>query len=132
MKIINQLQNINAWLKKKILILLIFSVSWCSALKADVVKVYHIGVGQGDATLIVAFQNNTVTGRVDTTSILIDAGNSSGKGSIVYDVINAELGATHHLNYIITSHLHSDHIGGMPMVLQKLHTAGYSVDFIFD
>ncbi|HTC01547.1 MAG TPA: MBL fold metallo-hydrolase [Ferruginibacter sp.] len=106
---------------------------FCSpCLRADMVWIHHIGVGQGDATLIVAYQTNTQSGLIDTTSILIDAGNSSGKGLAVFNYINVELGTTKHLNYIITSHLHSDHIGGMPKVLEMLHANGWRVDYILD
>jgi competence protein ComEC len=101
-------------------------------LRADTVWVHHIGVGQGDATLIVAYQYNSTTLQVDTTSILIDAGNSSGKGEAVFDYINTELGTIKHLNYIITSHLHSDHIGGMPAVIAKLSINKWRVDYIID
>lgn len=100
-------------------------------LKADSLWVHHIGVGQGDATLIVAWQTNA-TGGVDTTSVLIDAGNSSGKGNAVYNYVNEVLGARKRLNFVITSHLHSDHIGGMPVVLQRLRENNWNVNFIID
>lgn len=100
-------------------------------LRADVLHIHHIGVGQGDATLIVAYQNNG-KGGLDTTSILIDAGNSSGKGEAVFLYINDVLGATKHINFIITSHLHSDHIGGMPQVLRRLVEKKWNVDYIID
>lgn len=102
-------------------------------LRADSLWVHHIGVGQGDATLIVAWQQRTFPAiGVDTTSILIDAGNSSGKGLAVYNYVNDILGSTKHLNFVITSHLHSDHIGGMPTVLYNMALQKWKVDFILD
>jgi hypothetical protein len=99
--------------------------------RADSLWVHHIGVGQGDATLIIAWQTNA-GGGVDTTSILIDAGNSSGKGAAVYTYVNEMLGATRHLNVIITSHLHSDHIGGTTRLLELLSANNWRVDLISD
>lgn len=100
-------------------------------LRGDVLHIHHIGVGQGDATLIVAYQNNG-KGGLDTTSILIDAGNSSGKGEAVFVYLSDILGTTKHINFIITSHLHSDHIGGMPAVLQQLRQNNWNVNYIID
>lgn len=102
-----------------------------ASLHADTVTIHHIGVGQGDATLIIALQANS-NGGYDTTSILIDAGNSSGKGKAVFQYIKTELGTTKHINYIITSHLHSDHIGGMPVLLDSLGTYKWNVNYILD
>lgn len=100
-------------------------------LRADVLRIHHIGVGQGDATLIVAYQFNS-KGGIDTTSVLIDAGNSAGKGEAVFAYISDVLGATKHINFIITSHLHSDHIGGMPAILKRLRENNWNVNYILD
>lgn len=115
----------------KIRLLTILFLIQFSGLRADSLWVHHIGVGQGDATLIVAWQSNA-TGGVDTTSILIDAGNSSGKGTAVFNYMNDVLGTIRRVNFVITSHLHSDHIGGMPMVLQLLHNNNWRVDYVID
>lgn len=70
-------------------------------------SVYIIDVGQGSSTLI-------TTG---THSILIDAG-ENGQGQAVLDVLDA-LGIDR-LDYMIGTHPHSDHIGGMDEVLKKI------------
>ncbi len=76
-------------------------------LGGEQMSVYIIDVGQGSATLL-------TTG---SQSILIDAG-ENGKGQTVLDVLSA-LGITH-LDYMIGTHPHSDHIGGMDEVLKNI------------
>lgn len=110
--------------------LVLFFSALC--LKADSLWVHHIGVGQGDATLIVAWQQRPFPGGVDTTSILIDAGNSSGKGNAVFAYVNDVLGSIKHINFVITSHLHSDHIGGMPALLKLMLENKWKVDRVVD
>ncbi|MFA9380657.1 MAG: ComEC/Rec2 family competence protein [Acetanaerobacterium sp.] len=70
-------------------------------------SVYVIDVGQGSATLITTGDH----------SILIDAG-ENGKGGDVLDVL-ATLGIER-LDYMIGTHPHSDHIGGMDEVLREI------------
>lgn len=73
--------------------------------RKDVVEVHFIDVGQGDAILVEA----------DDAAMLIDAGENN-KGSLVVDYLK-----NHHitkLDYIIGTHPHSDHIGGMDTVLK--------------
>lgn len=69
------------------------------------VAIHCLNVGQGDATLIVSSSGKT---------LLFDAG-ENGKGtSVVVPYLNA-LGIVQ-LNYIVTSHYHEDHIGGVDEV----------------
>lgn len=70
-------------------------------------SVYVIDVGQGSSTLFTTGDN----------SILIDAGEND-QGGKVLDCLNA-LKITH-LDYMIGTHPHSDHIGGMDDVLEKV------------
>ncbi|MGN2339855.1 ComEC/Rec2 family competence protein [Clostridium cagae] len=67
-------------------------------------KVHYIDVGQGDSELI----------QVDGKNILIDAGNND---SMAYDYLKSQ-GITK-LDYVMATHPHSDHIGGMSEVLNN-------------
>lgn len=78
-------------------------------LPAQQLQIHHLDVGQGDCTLIL-----TPTG----TSILIDAGNN-GKGTGVVSPYLASLGITH-IDFVIASHYHADHIGGLDEVIEGL------------
>lgn len=76
----------------------LFSISTAFAQQ---LKIIHIDVGQGDATLIVS-----PTG----TSMLFDAG-PAGKGTKLRQVLDAN-GITS-LNYFVVGHYHADHIGSI-------------------
>jgi len=62
--------------------------------------VFFIDVGQSDATLIVC----------DGAAMLIDAGNPSDS-NLIYSFLQRH-GITH-LEYIVASHAHADHVGGL-------------------
>ncbi|BAV05474.1 Metal-dependent hydrolase, beta-lactamase superfamily II [Filimonas lacunae] len=94
--------------------------------RAQSVMIHHIGVGQGDATLII-FSSRA---KAKAISILIDAGNSKSKGDAVFKVCSTYL--IKHIDFVIVSHLHSDHIGGMERVLEKMEDNGWTVDYIID
>ncbi|NFH89779.1 MBL fold metallo-hydrolase [Clostridium botulinum] len=67
-------------------------------------KVYYIDVGQGDSELI----------QVDGKNILIDAGNND---SMAYNYLK-KLGIKK-LDYVMATHPHSDHIGGMTQIINE-------------
>ena len=96
---------------------LIFSLwlmtsGFCSA--QDLI-IHHIDVGQGDCTLI----------QTRCKTILVDAGNS-GKGTSVVIPYLKSLRVSR-INYVIASHYHADHIGGLDEVLDA-----FDVDTVFD
>ncbi|MDL2248291.1 MBL fold metallo-hydrolase [Tyzzerella sp. OttesenSCG-928-J15] len=70
----------------------------------DLATVHFIDVGQGDATLIQA----------ENFNMLIDAGESSGA---VLNYLNAF--DIEYFDYVIATHPHSDHIGGMADILYQ-------------
>lgn len=72
--------------------------------KAGVVEVHFIDVGQGDSILV----------ETDTAAMLIDAGDNN-KGQVVVDYLKSQ--NIKKLDYVIGTHPHSDHIGGMDTVL---------------
>lgn len=85
---------------------------FCSA--QDLI-IHHIDVGQGDCTLI----------QTCCKTILVDAGNS-GKGECVVIPYLKSLKVSR-INYVIASHYHADHIGGLDEILDE-----FNVDTVFD
>jgi competence protein ComEC len=69
-----------------------------------VMEVHFIDVGQGDSILIEA----------EDSAMLIDAGENN-KGSVVVDYLKAQ--NITKLDYVIGTHPHSDHIGGLDTVI---------------
>jgi beta-lactamase superfamily II metal-dependent hydrolase len=90
-----------------------------SSLSFAQLRIHLIDVGQGDSTLIIAPNGNTM---------LIDAGNN-GKGKSVVLPYLRNLGITK-LNYIVASHYDSDHIGGLDEVINGLGAA--NIGFCYD
>lgn len=73
--------------------------------KDATLSIHYIDVGQGDSSLIV----------FGDSAVLVDAGEKE-MGSVVAAYLN-ELGLTK-LDYIVATHPHSDHIGGLPEVIK--------------
>lgn len=86
---------------------------------AQQLEIHHIDVGQGDATLI-----KSPTG----ITALIDAGNPGCGTSIVLPYLTS-IGVTK-LNYVLNSHFHSDHLGGLDEVITGLGAA--NIDSVYD
>lgn len=70
-------------------------------------SVHFIDVGQGDCTLI----------RCGETEILIDAGEQEAGDTVVQYLQGQRIRS---LDYVIATHPHSDHIGGLPRVLREV------------
>ena len=64
-------------------------------------EVYYFDVGQADSILI----------KQNTNTMLIDAGNNED-GKKIVDYIKNDLNISH-FDYLIGTHYHEDHIGGM-------------------
>ena len=114
-KIIEKVKKI----KRKTIIILIVIITIINfiyhKIPSNTLKIYFIDVGQGDSTLIVTPNRNT---------ILIDGGGSKEKE--VFDVGESTLvpylldrGITK-LDYILISHFDSDHVGGILTILEQL------------
>ena len=78
-----------------------------SSYDSDGLKVHFIDVGQGDSSLIVC----------DDVTMLIDAGEAEEAGKVI-SYLN-DLGINQ-LDYIIATHPHSDHIGGLADVIESV------------
>ncbi|MBQ2903805.1 MAG: MBL fold metallo-hydrolase [Clostridia bacterium] len=75
----------------------------------EYINVHYIDVGQGDCSLI----------ECGGKTMLIDAG-ENGHETKVLDYLRLQ--NIEKLDYIIASHQHSDHIGGLPEVLDEIGT----------
>ncbi len=89
----------------------VFLLAGCSVSEetenSDSIQVHFINVGQGDCSLIVS----------DGYTVLIDAGES--EESYVVTSYLSELGIEK-LDFIIATHPHSDHIGGLAGVIENI------------
>jgi competence protein ComEC len=113
---------------KKLLLVLPFAL-WCYAAHTETIDIHHVGVGQGDATLIIITNDKN-----EVASILIDAGNSPSKGAAVAEALAGypAVASKKKLDMIIVSHLHSDHLGGIPTVMATLLNNGWSLGVVID
>lgn len=97
-------------LKRLFSVLLIFAISFLTipTMAAENtttgMKVHFINVGQADSQLI----------QIDGKNILIDAGNND---NLAYNYLKSQ-GITK-LDYVIATHPHADHIGGMATVINN-------------
>lgn len=73
-------------------------------------KIYIINVSQADSILIITPQNKT---------ILIDAGSRMKPNSATNAVAFLQLMNITRIDYLIASHYHEDHIGGMPQIFSN-------------
>ena len=72
-------------------------------------SVYYLPVGQGDSEFVVL---------PDGTTILIDAGEAWAGDYVVWYV--RDVLGYNRIDYLVASHPHSDHIGGIPTVLASI------------
>lgn len=87
------------------LVLCLFCMTACSGSKNDsTFSIEFMDVGQGDAALV----------ECDGQYMLIDGGPKSA-GETVYSVLEEK--GIQHLNILAISHMHDDHIGGLPKAL---------------
>ena len=86
-----------------------FETTETAETQSELLEVHYIDVGQGDCILIIC----------DGETMLIDAG-ENGNEAKVLDYLRVK--NIQKLDYIIASHQHTDHIGGLPEVLDEIGT----------
>ncbi len=75
--------------------------------RSDQFEVHYIDVGQGDCSLIIC----------DGKTMLVDAGENGHETEVLNYLRMKKIDK---LDYIIASHQHTDHIGGLPEVLDEI------------
>lgn len=81
------------------------------ALSGQTLEIHFIDAGQGDSILI----------KTPGSSLLIDAGTKE-YGPTVYDYLKEQ--KVNSLDYIINTHPHADHVGGMAHVISSIGSVG--------
>ncbi len=109
--------------RAKAIISFLFAINmalWPKALKMPTLDVIFMDVGQGDATLIKFPDNKTM---------LIDAGQRNFREDYGKDVVLPVLShfGVNQLTWVVMSHPHSDHIGGLVSVIKTI-----PVDTVWD
>jgi beta-lactamase superfamily II metal-dependent hydrolase len=94
----------------------LFSLLVATVLQAQSLTIHHINVGQGDATLFISPTGKT---------LLIDGGDTGKGTNKVLPYLQAH--GIIRLDFVIASHYHADHIGGLDEVINGLG-AGNVVD----
>ncbi|MDU7254178.1 MAG: ComEC/Rec2 family competence protein, partial [Clostridium sp.] len=80
--------------------------------KSNELKVHYIDVGQGDSILVQTKEKN----------ILIDAGTRKSSDNLINYLKKQHIKK---LDYVIATHPHEDHIGGMPKVIDKFEISNF-------
>ncbi|APQ78323.1 MBL fold metallo-hydrolase [Clostridium botulinum] len=80
--------------------------------KSNELKVHYIDVGQGDSILVQTKDKN----------ILIDAGTRKSSDSLISYLKKQHIKK---LDYVIATHPHEDHIGGMPKVIEEFEISNF-------
>ncbi|ELY89997.1 beta-lactamase [Natrialba taiwanensis DSM 12281] len=84
-------------------------------------EIHHIDVGQGDSTLLVTPENETV---------LIDTGDWPADGQDVIDYLDER--GIDRIDHLVATHAHADHIGGHAGVIEYFEENGDGVGAAYD
>ena len=95
-------------LSSPLLMLLMFTAGCGTIASAENLLVYFLDVGQADAAIL----------QCGDEVMMIDGGESSDS-SLIYSYLTKTLGITH-IDYMIATHPHADHIGGLSNYLKSI------------
>ncbi|HEY0176181.1 MAG TPA: MBL fold metallo-hydrolase [Pedobacter sp.] len=110
---------------KKMIICLCLSWIICPALAQEELRIHHINVEDGDATMIGIY--NTVSGKY-TNSILIDGGNANPNDLLLPYLKKVTGNAAPHFDYVVLTHYHQDHYNGLLALKDGRITADSVID----
>lgn len=104
--------------------------------QSPLLEIHHIGAGDGDGTLIIAIDKTGINPFTqqsvwDTCVVLIDAQREGGGKEVwryVRDTIETRFPKRKKLDYIVLSHLHIDHYGGMTNIVNQAVSRGWTID----
>ncbi|MFT6921941.1 MAG: hypothetical protein ACJA1C_000939 [Crocinitomicaceae bacterium] len=130
-------KTLNTLTMKNTLIFITFCIAFCSSSFGQVprLEIHHIGAGDGDAALVIAIDSTTAYGiddKViwDTCVVLIDGQRSSGGKEVwryVKDTISTMFPTRLKIDYIVASHLHIDHYGGLTNLIKSAVAAHWTI-----
>lgn len=95
---------------------IISSVSENISIKSDKLNILFLDVGQADCELII----------LDGKTMLIDAGNKSDGEKIVSAIKGLGISK---LDYVIGTHVHEDHIGGMSYIIDAFEVENFYLPY---
>jgi beta-lactamase superfamily II metal-dependent hydrolase len=95
----------------KLLFIALAAAAAAAPLAPNEVRVHYIDVGQGDAILVQSARN----------AVLIDGGDAKAAPALLGYLRSADVTA---LDYVVATHPHSDHIGGLPQVVRQFAVKG--------
>ncbi|WP_247729164.1 ComEC/Rec2 family competence protein [Halovivax limisalsi] len=90
-------------------------------LDGEVLEIHHLDVGQGDATVVVEPGGETM---------VVDSGDWHDEGEAVIDFLDAR--GIDRVDHLVSTHAHSDHIGGHADLIEYLETEGDGVGAVYD
>lgn len=79
-----------------------------TSINTDNLKVHYFDVGQGDCILV----------QVNNKNLLIDAGPKDAESQLIKNINNLNIKK---LDYVIATHPHEDHIGGMGQIIKTFN-----------
>ncbi len=107
--------------------------------QASFLEIHHVGAGDGDATLILSVDYTGATGIdglpvTDTCVVLIDGQRPGSAGGEVWRYVRDTVSARFHgrrpiIDYLVASHLHEDHIGGLIDVMDNAYSSGWVIRY---
>jgi beta-lactamase superfamily II metal-dependent hydrolase len=123
---------------KNILLIIRFVLITCAyqlSFAQPYLQIHQIGGGYGDATLIIAVDESKVEGKQwDTCVVLIDGQSSSEAGAEVWrysrDTLQVLFPDRKIIDYIIISHLHTDHFRGVQTFIDSAKDASWKIGYI--
>jgi len=111
-----------SFLKKAAACLALFFALAAGEARAQSLRIYQLGVGQGDCSLIIGKDYRVSDDKLISFSVMIDSGNSMSDNKLAYvwafikDTIDKYCNGR--LDYVVISHMHADHLGNFAKLIE--------------